>query len=71
MRSWLFLNETWESNQINTRVNLQVCACYANFGYRGEVPEWSNGLAWNASMLETASRVRIPVSPPFKFVLCI
>ena len=30
----------------------------------GEMPEWSNGLAWNASRLARVSRVRIPVSPP-------
>ena len=29
----------------------------------GEVPEWLNGLAWNASMPEMVSGVRISSSP--------
>ena len=29
----------------------------------GEVPEWSNGLAWKASVPATVPRVRIPSSP--------
>ena len=34
----------------------------------GEMAEWLNALAWNASMWETASRVRIPLSPPNFFL---
>jgi hypothetical protein len=31
---------------------------------RGEMAEWLKAHAWKACMLERASRVRIPVSPP-------
>lgn len=32
----------------------------------GEVAEWSNALAWRASVRETVPWVRIPPSPFFK-----
>ena len=31
----------------------------------GQLPEWSNGLAWKASVRENVPRVRIPHCPPF------
>ena len=32
----------------------------------GEVAEWLKAHAWKACKRETVSRVRIPLSPPFK-----
>ena len=33
----------------------------------GEVAEWLKAHAWKACKRETVSRVRIPLSPPFKY----
>ena len=35
----------------------------------GEMPEWSNGLAWKASEGVTLPGVRIPLSPPLRNLL--
>lgn len=51
-----FLHDFLETPKKNRR----FVVCYTK---NGEVPEWSNGLAWKASVPVTVPRVRISSSP--------
>ena len=49
---------------------LSVSGCQAQLAYlgcapfKGQVPEWSHGLAWKACVAAMSPRVRIPPCPP-------